>query len=165
MQLLLLLFYQTYGRFVLFGNLVFKLTMNNKAQKTRAAEVILHSAYTMPSWFRPFLVHREQTSDPQGPSERVCKLNSAFQLSRAPHCCLVRKTHHSEHCQISALNDKQNILLRNINFPSKIQINLLCRIIMCCNSFVLLANKKQFGRLCCDLHLVNGPFIPCCIEM
>lgn len=36
---------------------------------------------------------------------------------------------------------------------------------MCYDSFVLLANTKQFGRLCCDLDLVNGPFIPHGIEI
>lgn len=92
-QLLLILFYRTYGRFVLFGNLIFKLTMNNKAQKTRAAEVILHSAYTMPSWFRPFLVHREQTSDPQGPAKGSA--NSTAPSSSPGHRIAVSYVRHT----------------------------------------------------------------------
>lgn len=49
----------------------------------------------------------------------------------------------------------------NISF-----LSLLCPTATCYASFALLANKKQFGSLCCcDLPSVNGPFIPCCTEI
>lgn len=36
--------YQTHGRFVLFGGPVFKLTMNDMAQKTRAPRLTFYNA-------------------------------------------------------------------------------------------------------------------------
>lgn len=54
----LLLFYQTHGRFVWFGSLIFNLTMTSTAQKTRAAEVTLHSVDTLPTWIHLCTVHR-----------------------------------------------------------------------------------------------------------
>lgn len=63
----LLLFYQTHGRFVLFGSLIFKLTM-----KTRAAEVTLHSVHTM---------HRAQRTKLRFPGlcKKACKLGISRQ--------------------------------------------------------------------------------------
>lgn len=68
----LLLFYQTHGRFVLFGSLIFKLTMNTRAQKTGAAEVTLHSVYAM---------HHAQGTKLRfpGPCKKVCKLSNSGQ--------------------------------------------------------------------------------------
>lgn len=46
------LLYQTHGQFVWLGSPMFKLIMNSMAQKTRAAELTLHSAYPMTSWLQ-----------------------------------------------------------------------------------------------------------------
>lgn len=65
-----LLFYQTHGRFVRFGSLIFNLTMTSTAQKTRAAEVTLHSVYSLPTWIHLCTVHRKQISESRDPAKR-----------------------------------------------------------------------------------------------
>jgi hypothetical protein len=91
-QFLLLLFYQTHGRFVLFGSPIFKLTMNSMFQKTKAAEVILHGVYPMSSWFQ--LCTGNKAYPRLGPGVRTqlkgLQIHRIFVLLMVLHCYLVR---------------------------------------------------------------------------
>lgn len=128
MQLLLLLFYQTHGRFVLFGSPVFKLTMNNVTQKTEVAELMCHKVYPTSSWFQLSTMHREQSSDSQDPTQR-----SAMNMLTATPCCS-GATSLSSYKTLKVFRSWQSIIKRTPVSKSEfasvlaISVQLLCTV-------------------------------------
>lgn len=76
------------------------------AQKTKATEVILHKVCSMSSWFQPFTTHRAQSSYSQDPAKMSADPQHLQVIGSASSLPYKSKTHHTEICQMLALNNK-----------------------------------------------------------
>lgn len=134
-----------------------KLSVNNMAQKTRAAEVIPHVSVLCPLECNYARCTGNKTQIPRT-QQKDLQTHSISRLLQAPHCCLVGHT-------TPNILRSWHWIINRISWL-KIQIflflNLLWAIIMCYDSFVLLANRKHFGSLCCDLPWWMGPLFLAC---